>query len=251
MIEFSTPHKTIQVKSSYFDLTCSEYSQILEQSDNPVFVFSILTGIPIDELIAHDLTSVADFVSFLIDEPARKLEPLDFITIDGVDHTDIDIFEDIWARKITADELIRPSKIKGQPDQYMVLDLVQLVAIYTTPQGKRFDEKKIEATRKILDSMPVAEVYPFGLHLEQQLLKINAVERKRLNLDHTPEEIKAGINRFNEVGIFCTIDMIAQGNLLKHDKVLNLPFSLVFNKLLLSNIKTKFDRRLNEVLKGQ
>ena len=251
MIEFSTPNKTIQVKSSYFDLTCSEYAQILEKSEDAVFVFSILTGIPIDELITYDLTNVVDFVSFIIDEPARKLEPLDFITIDGVDHTDIDIFEDTWARKITADELIRVSKIEGQPDQYMVADLVQLVAIYTTPQGKRFSEFKVEATRKILEQMPVAEVYPFGLHLEQQLIRINEIERKRLKPDHTAEQLKAGIQMFNEIGVFCTIDMIAQGNLLNHDKVLNLPFSLIFNKLLLSNISSKFDRRLNEVLKGQ
>jgi hypothetical protein len=223
----------------------------MEQSDDTVFVFSILTGIPIDELIAHDLTNVVDFVSFIIEEPTRKLEPLDFITIEGVDHTEIDIFEDTWARKITADELIRVSKIEGQPDQYMVPDLVQLVAIYTTPQGKRFNEKKIKATRKILEQMPVAEVYPFGLHLEQQLIRINEIERKHLKPDHTAEQIKAGIHHFNEVGIFCTIDMIAQGNLLKHDKVLNLPFSLIFNKLLLSNISSRFERRLNEVLKGQ
>jgi hypothetical protein len=214
-------------------------------------VFSILTGISIDELITHDLTNVVDFVSFIIDEPARELEPLDFITIESVDHTEIDIFEDTWSRKITADELIRVSKSEGQLDQYTVSDLVQLVAIYTTPQEKRFDDKRIKATIKILEQMPVAEVYPFGLHLEQQLIRINEIERKHLKPDHTPEQIKAGIQMFNEVGIFCTIDMIAQGDLLKHNKVLNLPFSLVFNKLLLSNISSRFDRRLNEVLKGQ
>ena len=45
--------------------------------------------------------------------------------------------------------------------------------------------------------------------------------------------------------------MIAQGDPLKYDPVLNLPFSSVFNKLLLSNISGKFEKRLSGILRDK
>ena len=195
MIEFTTPNGSIQVKSSYFDLTCSEYARILERPKDFDFVFSVLTGIPEDEILTHDLSSVVDFISFL-NESARDLEPLDFITINEKDYSGVNIWEDTWARKITSDKLVRVIKSEEEfvEDKYIVPDLVELVAIYTTKQKKKFDDTKIKETRKLLDHMPVAEVYPFGLHLEKQLTDINQTERKLLKSEYTPEQIQAGIH---------------------------------------------------------
>jgi hypothetical protein len=252
MINFTTPNGSIQVKSSYYDLTCAEYARILERPKDFDFVFSVLTGIPEDEILTHDLSSVVDFISFL-NESARDLDPLEFVTIGEKDYSEVSVWEDTWSRKITADKLVRVIKSEDEfeEDQYIVPDLVELVAIYTTKQKKKFDDKKIERTRKVLDKMPVAEVYPFGLHLEKQLTEINKHERKLLKSEYTPEQLQAGIHEFNKLGVFNTIDMIAQGDPLKYDKVFNLPFSSVFNKLLLSNISVKFDKRLSKILRDK
>lgn len=250
MINFTTPTGNISVKSSYYDLTCAEYAQITANAQDFDFVFSVLTGIPKDEVQKYNLDNLAEVFEFL-DEAPREMEPLNFITVNGKDHFDIEIFEDTWAKKITADELVRVIKSDEEGERFIVPDLVQLVAIYTTKQKKKFDESKIEETRKILDKMPVAEVHPFGLFLEKQLIDIKKAERIRLKSEYTPEQIQAGIHLFNELGVFNTIDMMAQGDPLRYDAVLNLPFSSVFNKLVLSNISSKFEKRLSEILKDK
>lgn len=252
MINFTTPNGSIQVKSSYYDLTCAEYARILERPKDFVFVFSVLTGIPVEELPAYDLSNVVDFISFL-NESARDMDPLEFITINGKDFHDIEVFEDTWARKITADELVRAIKSKDEDtaDEYIVPDLVQLVAIYTTKQKKKFSEKKIEATRKILDQMPVAEVYPFGLFLEEQLVQINQLERTRLKSEYTPEQIQAGIDIFNEQGIFNTIEMIMREYGWKYEETIATDYNFIFNKLLLTNKSTTFEKRLSKILRDK
>ncbi len=250
MINFTTPNGNISVKSSYYDLTCAEYANITANSQDFDFVFSVLTGIPRNELLMYDLSNIVDCVSFTQDSP-RDLEPINFITVNGNDYLDIEVFEETWAKKITADDLVRVFKSEDEQEHFIVPDLVQLVAIYTTNQKKKFDESKIEATRKALDQMPVAEVYPFGLFLEKQLIDIKKAERVNLKSEYTPEQIQAGIHHFNKLGVFNTIDMIAQGDPLKYDAVLNLPFSSIFNKLVLSNISVNFEKRLNKILKDK
>ena len=252
MINFNTPTGDISVKSSYFDLTCQEYDQITANPKDFIFVFSVLTGIPEENLICYDLSKVVDFISFLQESP-RNLEPLDFITINGNIFFQIEIFEQTWAKKITADELVRviePSE-EGQPEEFIISDLVELVAIYTTKQKKKFNESKIQETRKTLDKMPVSEVYPFGLFLQKQLIDIKKAERLSLKPQYTPEQIQAGIHQFNKLGVFNTIDMIMKEYSFDYDKAVRQPYSFVFNKLVLSNISATFEKRLSKILRDQ
>ena len=249
MIEFKTPSGSIQVKSSYYDLTCSEYADILERPKD--FVLSVLTGLPVEELPKYDLSEV-DVFDFL-NEPPRELDPLDFITVNGIDHAEVEIFTDTWAKKITADELVRVIKAttEDEQDKFIVPDLVQLVAIYTAKQGKKFDEKKIEATRKMLDQMPVADVYPFGSFLEKQLIDIKGAEKIRLKTEYTSDQIKAGIHDFDELGVFNTIEMIMKDYGWDYHKTIRTEFNFIFNKLVLLNKSSKFEKRLSQILRDK
>ena len=252
MIELTPPHGSIKVKSSYYDLTVSEYNSIRDNIKDYLFIFSVLTGISLDEIPAYDLDEVAPFISFLNEDP-REMEPLDFITINNKDFLDVSIFESSWANRITVKDLvlvIEPED-KDSEDEYLLTDIIELVSVYTTKQGKKFDYNKIQETRKVLDSMPVSEVYPFGIFLEKQLIEVCKLERKKLKSKYTADQLQAGIESFDELGVFNTIDMIMKEYGFDQHKALRQEYSFIFNKLLLSNKTSKFEKRYAEILRNK
>lgn len=238
MIKFKTTYGTIDIPTSYHELKISDYVQIVERSEELVFVFSLLTGLTEQQVQTLDLSSVVPFIDFLKDS-ANDLEPLDFIEVEGVQITNISIREKTWAQKIAATDAIN--------------DLVQLVAVYVTPilNGEKFNPDQLTSTVEKLNEMSVFDVYSFGLDLREQLLSILDIESKRLQSEITPEQHKAGIAEFDVLGVFNTIDMIAGGDVLKYDAVLELDYGTIFNKLLHSNISSKFEKRLNDIMRNQ
>ncbi len=252
MIDFATSNGTIQVKSSYYDLTVSEYHSIINNLGDHAFILSILTGLSTEQVNRYDFSQVANFIDFLSEDPT-ELQPIEFIQIGEKEHSNIDIFECSWSKKITADKLIRVASLEGEheKDEYLVSDIVELVAIYTTKQKKRFDEEKIKLTRSTLENMPVAVVYPFGVHLRSQLLKIQEVELKMLKYEHTTEQKQAGIDEFKKLGVFTTIDMIMREYGWGQHKTLATEYSFIFNKLLLLNINGKFEKRYSKILRDK
>jgi hypothetical protein len=279
MTKFTTPNSSIDVKSSYYDLTVSEYRSILARINETEFVFSVLTGLPIEEVSLYDLSDISPFISFLSEEDPEELEEVDFIEVQAkrktlVDTsnvyskqyeqiyfddtytktiTDISIREKTWGQKICASNLMTGQIVEEETKTItdVNLDLVQLVAVYVQPivDGVEFDPEQLFGISEQLDSMPVQTVYPFGIHLKNQLTKILDIETKRLQPTITHDQRKAGIEIFDELGIFNTIDMIAGGNVLNYDPVLKIDYGTIFNKLLLTNKSVIFERNLAEVMK--
>ena len=61
-----------------------------------------------------------------------------------------------------------------------------------------------------------------------------------------PEQIRAGVDRFEKYGSFTTMDVLAQGDPLKYGDVLNLNYETVFVKLLLEKDRADFERNLRQ-----
>lgn len=234
MIKFTTPYGEIEVPANYFELRVKDYAMISERHEDYTFVFSVLTGLTKDQVSTIDLTNILPFLDFLKESPL-DMEPLDFINFDGQDITGIDIRSKTWGQKIAACEDLT--------------DICRILAVYLQPilSGNKFNPDQVEDIVKQLEQMNVAEVYPFGLFLQKQLIDALKIEQKMLQPDITPEQLRAGISEFDKLGVFNTIDMIAQGKPWKYDKVLALDYGTIFNKLLHSNISTKFEKRLSAI----
>src|SRR5690606_11900479 len=98
---------------------------------------------------------------------------------------------------------------------------------------------KYKKINTVLGEMQVDEVYPALRFLLNQVDEI--VELEKL-LDHKPtnEQVRAGIKNFNVLGDFNTIDMLADGDPLKYDSILKLPYNTIFNKLYKNKISSTF-----------
>ena len=255
MINFNTPEGSIQVKSSYYDLTVGEYHLILDNIKDHEFILSVLTGIDRSVINSYDFSQVADVVDFLSEDP-NEFYPLEFLTVKGKTISNINIRSKSWAQKIASENLVRvmPPEKPEEEGSMFVADLVELVAIYIQPKFRKkkdFNPDKLEKVKKLIHELPAAEVYPFGIHLQNQLIDIKKLEAKMLKAEHTAEQKQAGINEFDKLGIFNTIDMLAQGDPLKYDDVLKIDYGTIFNKLLLLNISVKFDKRLSKILRDK
>ena len=78
----------------------------------------------------------------------------------------------------------------------------------------------------------IVDIFHFYNHLINEIEITIKNENRLLNYIPDPDEIAAGIDRFNKFGIFGTIDSLADGDLLKHKEILKMPYNIVFSKLL-------------------
>jgi hypothetical protein len=92
------------------------------------------------------------------------------------------------------------------------------------------------------------KLFAFFNYLAHGLEHINKLE-KLLEYEPTSEEVRAGIEDFDQFGYFVTIDRLAGGDPLKYDAIVKLPFDVIYSKLLLSKTDAIFQKRYHEVLK--
>ena len=76
-------------------------------------------------------------------------------------------------------------------------------------------------------------------HVENEVKKIIEKE-KALTYEPTGKQLAAGIENLNKFGIFGTIDSLADGDVLKHNDVINLPYHYIFTKLLYEKTKAEY-----------
>jgi hypothetical protein len=83
-----------------------------------------------------------------------------------------------------------------------------------------------------------------------QLKSIIERDNGRLKSDITIEQKQAGIDMFNELGDFNTIDMIAEKYSYSHSEVEQLSYNLIFLILLKSNISAKFESNYTKLMRN-
>ena len=76
-------------------------------------------------------------------------------------------------------------------------------------------------------------------HIEKEVTKIIDKE-KALIYEPTGKQLAAGIENLNKFGLFGTIDSLADGDVLKHKAVINLPYHYIFTKLLYEKTKAEY-----------
>ena len=131
--------------------------------------------------------------------------------------------------------------------------------------GQESYEKKILACRDISNVREVIKIYSdvdcldlncdavfqAYCYLLNRLIKIIERDNERLKSEVTIEQKMAGIDSFNELGDFNTIDMIAEKYNYTHEQVEQLPYNLIFLILLKQNISSKFESNYSKIIQDK
>jgi len=91
------------------------------------------------------------------------------------------------------------------------------------------------------------DVFKFINFVYKSIERVDELEKK---LEYEPDanEIKAGIDMFNQFGYFATIDRLAGGDPLKYDEVGKMEYSVIFSKLLLNQTDNQFMKNYHKAI---
>lgn len=216
MIRFKTQIKDFNIPTNWNDLKFSDYLKL--QSSNEIEAIKILTGLNEVEISMLDIEVITPYLEFL-QEDFTKFEESNFIN-------DIELPFDL---------------------------------------GQESYEKKILACRDISNVCEVIKIYSnvdcldlncdvvfkAYCYLLNRLIKIIERDNERLKSEVTIEQKMAGIDSFNELGDFNTIDMIAEKYNYTHEQVEQLPYNLIFLILLKQNISSKFESNYSKIIQDK
>ena len=106
-----------------------------------------------------------------------------------------------------------------------------------------FDEKLL-----LLD---VFSFFAFYRYVESEVIRVSDIERKLLSHEPTADEVAAGLDRFNIFGVVIQIDNLAKGDILKWDKVRELPYEYCLIKLSLDKASNDFQKNYQELMNNK
>jgi len=216
MIKFNTQIKDFNIPTSWSDILFKDYLRL--QSSNEIQAIQILTGLNEVEILMLDIEVITPYLEFLQDDPT-KFEESNYI--DNIE-LPFDLGEQSYEKKILACRDIS--------------NVYEVIKLYS---GVDCLELDCEA------------VFQSYCYLLNRLTKIIERDNERLKSDITIEQKMAGIDSFNELGDFNTIDMIAEKYSYTHEQVEQLPYNLIFLILLKQNISTKFEKNYSEIIKDK
>jgi hypothetical protein len=200
----------------------------------------ILTGLNELETGIHDLDSIAPYLSELSRDPFDVIDSRDWISIDDKTiQLPEDIAEKEWGQKIMA--------VSNMSEG----NYLRMLSTYIQPiyDQKPYDDDLCQAIDEKIKLLPASVVFASIKYLFEKIKELSERESELLKSEVTPEQKRAGISMFDQLGEFNTIDLIAGGDVLKYDAVLRIDYNTILNKLFKLNLSSKFERNYNEILK--
>jgi hypothetical protein len=216
MIRFKTQIKDFNIPTNWSDLKFSDYLKL--QNSNEIEAIKILTGLNEIEISMLDIEGITPYLEFL-QEDFTKFEESNFINDIELP---IDLGQESYEKKILACRDI--SNVREVIKIYSDVDCLDL---------------KCDA------------VFQAYCYLLNRLIKIIERDNERLKSEVTIEQKMAGIDSFNELGDFNTIDMIAEKYNYTHEQVEQLPYNLIFLILLKQNISSKFESNYSTIIQNK
>jgi|GEM_PF-2963863 len=95
------------------------------------------------------------------------------------------------------------------------------------------------------------EFLQFLLWIREQQSFLSMIEKNNLSSPPEPELMAAGIDRLDEFGSYVTIDSLAKGNILEHERIEKLPYFKVYEKLKLDKIQRDIEKAYLEIMKSK
>jgi len=234
--------KKINVPSAWDDLSARQFIEITETNDEKKII-EIISGIPFEQ-------------SFYI------LEYLDFlkrpIELDSIEESQYLFFKNeafkcpeikscSWGQKICLSNLLKQIG-KSRTVQNSVCEIL---AIYFQPifNKSKFNPEELESLIAEFEKESFFKIYSVAKNFIRQFNELIEYELKLLSEKPSPEQIKAGVNMFNQLGDFNSIDALASGDVLKYEALLEVDYSTILNKLYKNKLERIFNARLREQMK--
>ncbi len=106
--------------------------------------------------------------------------------------------------------------------------------------------KKKKLTLGMVKRLRNKDKFLFLLWVKDQLKKLGQLEAQYLSAPPDPKKVAAGISELDALGAINTVDLLAQGDILKWNQIRALPYGQVFEKLLKSTIEARINQRLKK-----
>jgi hypothetical protein len=239
MIKFKSKIGDFKLATSYSDITCREYKQMRDNPEDHISIVKMLTGLKEDKIVFLDLDEIAQYLEFLKVPALDSLEEDCFIDYGTMKILPEKISQCTYSQKIVATKYLLNNDVEG------------VVATYLQPlvlDGK-FNSSEVEKIKEGLLDMNVSSVYSAGLYLISQLKEIVEREAELLKSEVTEQQKRAGIESFNVLGEFNTIDMIAKDYKYTHKEVEELEYDLIFLILYKNKLTSTFEKNYSEIMK--
>jgi hypothetical protein len=239
MIKFKTKIGDFNLSTSYSDISCREYKQMRDNPEDHISIVKMLTGLTEDRIVFLDLDEIAQYLEFLKVPALDSLEEDCFIDYGTMKILPEKISQCTYGQKIVATKYLLNNDVEG------------VVATYLQPlvlDGK-FNSNEVEKIKEGLLGLSVSSVYSAGLYLINQLKEIVEREGELLKSEVTEQQKRAGIESFNVLGEFNTIDMIAKDYKYTHKEVEELEYDLIFLILYKNKLSTNFEKNYSEIMK--
>ena len=240
MIKFKTKIGDFKLATSYSDTTCREYKQMRDNPEDHISIVKILTGLTEDKIVFLDLDEIAQYLEFLKVPALDSLEESDYIYFQSMMYIlPKKVGQCSYGQKIVATKYLINNDVEG------------VVATYLEPIifESKFDSSKVEQIKESLLGMNVSSVYSVGVYLINQLKEIVEREAELLKSEVTEQQKRAGIESFNMLGEFNTIDMIAKDYKYTHKEVEELEYDLIFLILYKNKLTSNFEKNYSEIIK--
>lgn len=183
-----------------------------------------------------------------INRPKMKHYPL--LTGDVKDVVDYTIRESLKANPIIRiNRFIGYKKVKPKKSDLWFLTWSDLIALREAVREQ--DIFEIMKIVYLLNPKKIAEVDVFNCFaaytwITKQMIEIHKIEMDMLYEDPTEDEKEAGVEKLQEFSYTVALDNLANGDVLKYDEYLKLPYAKIFRKLCLNKTNNDIQKQYQE-----
>lgn len=99
-----------------------------------------------------------------------------------------------------------------------------------------------------ISDKPIIEIYQFVNYVKQEIEKINLTEREKLAGNQvTDEQIEAGIEDFDELGIYLQFNELTNGDVTKFEAVRKTKYSICLLELIHRKKVADYTKKINDI----
>jgi len=198
-------------------------------------IFQALTGCDFDIPEFQVRNEIFPYLTFVSDEiDFEKLPMPEFIKgwgapIKNLGHAS-------FGQKIAAQKIISKA-FRGSPREVDVTSfMIDLLIIYMP----KMEREKVE-------SLPFVQCYPVFDHYCKEIIRLVGRDKKYLEQKPDADLTLAGIDKLSKFAEMRIIDALAEGDLLKYEKILEMEYDVIFRKLWYVAEQSSFKERYMKI----
>lgn len=179
-----------------------------------------------------------------------KLSDYSILTVEAKEVIDYTIAESLKSNSVLRlGGLLKSTIVKPKKDSLWFLswsDIIELrIAI---AEENIFEVLRIvfEIDEKEFAKLELLNAFSVYKWISEQYFEIAKIEVQELASEMTDEEKEAGAEDMQEFGYSVMLDSMAQGDLLKYDQYLKLPYAKVFRKMCMEKKRHDINKQMQE-----